>query len=142
MKNLSFVQFATVKANTAALFTTKLNEEVYKHKDEEPNVRFSVCDPLCAYVEYTETETKPETIEEVEALEGIRFVCEQCPHFHAILKADGTVDNRVKYGDCDYDGNEFGRAFKKSSACPRLYEILQGDNVVIRFKNPGREAEK
>lgn len=142
MKSLDFVQFATVKANSAALFTTRLNEEIYRLRDKSPEVRFSVCDPLTAYIEYSVNEKTPENIEEVEALEGIRFVCEQCPHFHAILKADGTVDGRVKYGDCDYDENEFGRTMKRSAACPRLYELLQGDNVVIRFKEPGREADK
>jgi len=142
MKSLVFSQFAIVKANTAALFTLKLNEEVYRLKDKEPNVKFSEADPLCAYIEYTENEQQPETIEEVEALEGIRFVCEQCPHFHPILKADETVDERCKHGDCDYIGNELGRTMKRSAACPRLYEILQGDNAVISFKEPGREADK
>lgn len=134
MKSLVFSQYATVKANTAALFTSKLNEEVYKLKDKEPNVKFSEADPLCAYIEYVESENRPETIEEVEALEGIRFVCEQCPHFSPILKADGTVDARVKYGDCDYDGNEFGRTIKSSPACPHLYELLQEGGVKICFK--------
>lgn len=142
MKSLVFSQFATVKANTAALFTSKLNEEIYKLKDKEPNVKFSEADPLCAYIEYTENESQAETIEEVEALEGIRFVCEQCPHFKPITKADGTIDNRVKYGDCDYSGNEFVRTIKTSPACERLYELLQGDDVVIRFREPGKEADK
>lgn len=134
MKSLVFSQYSTVKANSDALFTAKLNEEIYKLKDKSPNVKFSEADPLCAYIEYVESEQKAETIEEVEALEGIRFICEQCPHFKPITKADGTIDNRVKYGDCDYDGNEFGRAIKTSPACPRLYELLQEGGVKICFK--------
>lgn len=142
MKSLVYSQFATVKANTAALFTSKLNEEIYKLKDKAPEVKFSEADPLVAYIEYTESEEKPETIQEVAALEGFSFICEQCPHFKPILKADETVDERRKYGDCDYDGNEFGRTLKKSPACPHLFELLQGDNVKICFKEPEKEAKK
>lgn len=134
MKSLVFSQYAIVKANTAALFTAKLNEEICRLKDKEPNVTFSDADPLCAYIEYIESEQRPETIEEAEALEGIRFVCEQCPCFKPILKADGTIDGRVKYGDCDYEGNDFGRTGKCSPACPHLYELLQGGGVTICFK--------
>lgn len=134
MKSLVYSQFATVKANTAALFTSKLNEEIYKLKDKEPNVQFSEADPLCAYIEYTENENRPETVDEVAALEGIRFVCEQCPHFKPITKADGTIDNRVKYGDCDYSENEFGRAIKTSPACPHLFELIQEGGVKLCFK--------
>lgn len=134
MKSLVFSQYAIVKANTAALFTTKLNEEVYKLKDKEPNVTFSKADPLVAYIEYTESEEKPETVQEVAALEGIRFVCEQCPHFKPILKADETVDERCKYGDCDYDGNEFGRTLKTSNACPHLFDLIQEGGVKLCFK--------
>lgn len=134
MKSLVFSQYSTVKANSDALFTAKLNEEIYKLKDKSPNVKFSEADPLCAYIEYVESEHKAETIEEVEALEGIRFVCEQCPHFKPILKADGTVDGRVKYGDCSFEGNEFGRTLKNSPACPHLYELLQEGGVKVCFK--------
>lgn len=134
MKSLVFSQYAIVRANTAALFTQKLNEEIYKLKDKEPNVKFSEADPLVAYIEYTETEQKPETIDEVAALDGIKFVCEQCPHFRPILKADETIDERCKYGDCDFDGNEFGRTFKTSAACSRLYELIQEGGVKLCFK--------
>lgn len=134
MKSLVFSQYAIVRANTAALFTSKLNEEVYKLKDKEPNVKFSEADPLVAYIEYTETEQKPETIDEVAALDGIKFVCEQCPHFKPILKADETIDERCKYGDCDFEGNEFGRTLKTSAACSRLYELIQEGGVKLCFK--------
>ena len=134
MKSLVFSQYAIVRANTAALFTQKLNEEVYKLKDKEPNVKFSEADPLVAYIEYTETEKQPETIEEVAALDGIKFVCEQCPHFKPILKADETIDERRKYGDCDFEGNEFGRTLKTSAACSRLYELIQEGGVKLCFK--------
>lgn len=134
MKNLVFSQYAIVKANSAALFTTRLNETVYKLKDKEPTVKFSESDPLVAYIEYVENEQKPETIEEVEALEGIRFVCEQCPLFSPVLKSDGTEDKRARYGDCSDEGNELGRTLKSSPACLRLYELLQEGGVKICFK--------
>ena len=51
MKSLVYQQYSTVKANTDALFTTKLNEEIYRLKDYGPSVTFSVADPLCAYIE-------------------------------------------------------------------------------------------
>lgn len=134
MKSLVFSQYATVKANTAALFTTKLNEEIYKLKDKEPNVTFSKADPLVAYIEYTETEQRPETLDEFAALQGIKFVCEQCPCFEPILKADETIDERRKYGDCNFEGNEFGRTLKTAPACPHLFELIQEGSVKLCFK--------
>ena len=41
MKSLVFSQYAIVRANTAALFTQKLNEEIYKLKDKTGNDRRS-----------------------------------------------------------------------------------------------------
>jgi len=134
MKSLVFTQYAIVKADSAPLFTEKLNEAIFKLKDNEPTVSFSVSDPLTAYISYIVRETKPETIEEASELEGVRFICEQCPHFSPILKSDGTVDGRVKYGDCDFDGNEFGRSYKKQAACSRLYDLIQEGGVKLCWK--------
>lgn len=134
MKNSVVQQYAIVKENTAPLFTAKLNNELERLKDNDPTVTFSATDPLCAYVSYIVTERHPETIEEASSLEGVRFVCEQCPMFRPILKADGTVDGRCKFGDCTYEGNEFGRALKRQPACSYLYELIQGGGVKVCFK--------
>lgn len=134
MKRLVYTQYAIVKEDTAALFTEKLNAEVFKLRDLEPSVTFSDSDPLTAYISYVMREDVPETVVEACEAEGVRFVCEQCPHFVPICKKDGKVDSRVKYGDCSFEGNEFGRSFKDQAACSRLYELIQEGGVKLCFK--------
>lgn len=134
MKRLVFQQFAIVKEDTAPLLTEKLNAEIYRLKDYEPKVTFSDADPLAAYISYTVREEVPETIVEASEVNGVRFVCEQCPHFCPVLKSDGKADSRVKYGDCTFEGNEFGRSFKDQAACSRLYELIQEGGVKLCFK--------
>ena len=81
MRNSVYEQFAIVREDSASLFTARLNETIYKLRDKQPKVTFSESDPLCAYVHYIVNENVPETVAEASAVEGISFVCAQCPYF-------------------------------------------------------------
>ena len=129
MKHSAYPQYATVRETIGTLFDAKLNETIRELRDKNPVVTFSDADPLCAYVAYTITEDRPETIEEASAIEGVRFVCEQCPYFKPIEKEDGDPDRRHKWGNCPY--TDSGRAKKTAPACDRLYDLVKGGGVRI-----------
>lgn len=131
MKNCMYEQYATVKEDTATLFTARLNEQLRSLKHNHPSVTFSEADPLCAYIKYFVDEQAPETVAEASEMEGVRFTCAQCPEFKPMLKDDGTADKRCKYGDCAYV--EMGRTYKTSAACDRLYELIKEGQVKICF---------
>lgn len=131
MKSSVYEQFAIVQSDSAALFTAKLNETIYRLRNSNPVVKFSEADPLCAYIHYVVYENTPETVAEASEMEGVHFVCAQCPYFHPIMKEDGTPDKRVKWGDCEYA--ELGRTMRMASACDKLYETIKEGDVKICF---------
>ena len=131
MKRSSYEQFAIVHADSAPLFNQQLNEEIRRLKDNSPVVHFSESIPFYAQIKYIVNEETPETISEASEMEGVRFVCAQCPYFKAPLKDDGTEDKRCKYGDCEHA--ELGRTFKKTAACDRLYDLIKEGGVKICF---------
>ena len=94
MKRSSYEQFAIVHADSASLFNQQLNEEIRRLKDNKPVVHFSESIPFYAQIKYVIDEEAPETVAEASAVEGVRFVCAQCPYFKAPLKDDGTEDKR------------------------------------------------
>lgn len=131
MKRSSYEQFAIVHADSAPLFNQQLNEEIRRLKDNSPVVHFSESIPFYAQIKYIVNEEAPETISEASEMEGVRFVCAQCPYFKAPLKDDGTEDKRCKYGDCEH--TELGRTFKSTPACEKLYELIAEGGVRICF---------
>lgn len=131
MKRSSYEQFAIVSADSAPLFNQQLNEEIRRLKDNSPVVHFSESIPFYAQIKYIVNEETPETIAEASEMEGVRFVCAQCPYFKAPLKDDGTEDKRCKYGDCEHA--ELGRTFKKTAACEKLYELIAEGGIKICF---------
>ena len=133
MKNSYYEQYATVREDTAALFTAKLNEEIYRLRHYRPTVVISESDPLCAYVKYNISESMPETVAEASEIEGVKFRCEQCPYFTPMLKHDETIDKRCKYGDCPHA--EMGRTLKESPACELLYNLISDFNVKLIFND-------
>ncbi len=132
MKRSSYEQFAIVANDSASLFTEQLNEEICRLKDKNPSVQFSEStSPFYARIKYTVNAQTPESIAEASEMEGVRFVCLQCPYFKPVLKEDGTIDKRVKYGDCEYA--EFGRTYKTTPACDKLYELIKEGDVKLCF---------
>ena len=131
MKHSVYQQFATIQEDSASLFDAKLNEKIYALRDRNPKVTYSEQIPLYAHITYIVNEDEPETVAEASELSGVSFVCQQCPYFKPVLKDDGTPDKRVKWGDCEHA--EFGRTWKMSSACEKLYELIKEGDVKLCF---------
>lgn len=132
MKRSSYEQFAIVAADSASLFTERLNAEIHRLRDNNPVVEFSEStSPFYARIKYVVNSETPETIAEASAVEGVSFVCLQCPYFKPATKADGEVDKRVKWGDCEH--TELGRTIKTAPACERLYELIKEGDVKLCF---------
>lgn len=132
MKRSSFEQFAIVANDSASLFTEQLNAEIYRLKDNNPVVQFSESSsPFYARIKYIVNTEEPETIAEASAVEGVRFVCLQCPYFKPVLRDDGEVDRRAKWGDCEHA--DLGRVAKTAPACEKLYELIKEGDVKLCF---------
>lgn len=131
MRRSRYEQFAIVHADSASLFQKQLNEEIRRLRDNDPVVKFSESIPFYAQIKYCVDSTTPEKISEEYELQGVQFVCAQCPYFKAPLKDDGTEDKRCKYGDCEFA--ELGRTFKKTPACDKLYELITEGSVKLCF---------
>ena len=131
MKNAVYEQFATVSEDSASLFDARLNEKVLELKDHHPRVKFSESIPFYAHITYTVNENIPETISEASEMAGVCFVCGQCPNYKPMKTADGEVDRRCKYGDCDYA--DMGRTKASTPACDELYELIREGSVKLCF---------
>lgn len=131
MKHSAYPQYATVREDTAQLFDLRLNEKVRELSEFNPEVKFFESDPLYARITYIVTEQTPETIAEASAVEGVCFVCGQCPCFVCENKDDGTPDKRKKRGGCDWEGHEYGITSRDFPACEHLYELIKEGGVKI-----------
>ena len=131
MKRSSYEQFAIVASDTALSFSQKLNEEIYRLKNNDPVVYFSESNPFYARIKYVVNTETPETIAEASAVEGVSFVCMQCPYFIPVTTADGEIDKRYKWGDCEHA--ELGRTYKTTPACDKLYELIKEGDVRLCF---------
>lgn len=133
MRRFSYEQFAIVAGDTAQSFSQKLNEEIFRLKDHDPVVDFSESIPFYARIKYVVNEQAPETVAEASEMEGVRFVCLQCPYFKPATTKDGEIDKRCKWGECEHA--EFGRTYKTTPACDKLYELIKEGDVRICFTN-------
>lgn len=131
MRSSSYDQFAIVAADSATSFTQQLNEEIYRLRNNNPVVKFSESIPFYAQIRYRVNTDVPETVAEASEMEGVRFVCAQCPYFQPPLRDDGEPDKRCKYGDCEH--TELGRTLKMNPACDRLYELIKEGDVKLCF---------
>ena len=62
---------------------------------------------------------------------GIKLTCQACPMFQPVLKMDGTIDKRAKWGGCEYSPLGYGQTTKQSKACNRLYEMINSGEVKL-----------
>lgn len=131
MKRSSYDQFAIVAEDSASLFTQKLNEEMYRLKENHPVVSFSESIPFYAHIKYVVNAETPETVAEASEVSGVSFVCCQCPYFKSVLTEDGEIDKRYKWGDCEHA--EMGRTYKTTPACDKLYELIKEGDVKLCF---------
>ena len=133
MRNSVYEQFATVHEDSASLFDARLNEKVRELRAFNPKVTFSDHIPFYAHISYCVNEKTPETVAEASEVNGVSFVCAQCPYFKPVLTQDGEVDKRCKWGDCEHA--EFGRTYKTTAACDRLYELIKEGDVKLCFRD-------
>ena len=131
MKNSVYEQFATVHEDSASLFDEKLNEKVRELHAFNPKVTFSEQIPFYAHISYTMKDFIPENVAEASELNGVTFVCAQCPYFSPELKENGEPDKRCKWGNCEHA--EFGRTYKTTAACNKLYELIREGDVKLCF---------
>lgn len=126
MRIESYQQFAIVQADSAELLTDRLNAKLYELRDKRPTVTF---EGMIARISYTEdTRVKEDLCDEYEE-RGVRLKCGQCPLFRPQLNRDGSIDRRAKWGGCDYSPLGYGQTSKESSACNRLFEMLNSGEV-------------
>lgn len=126
MRSESYKQYAIVAADSAQILTEELNAKLKELKYKHPEVTF---EGLIARISYTENFDIPETLGDEYELQGAKFCCEMCPYYEPILKADGTRDERVKYGDCQY--SEYGRTFRDSRPCEMLWQSIKSGEVKL-----------
>lgn len=129
MKAQSIQQFAIVQSDSAAAFEEELNARLMDLSEKNPKVSF---DGLTAYVSYIKTVRIPETLADAYELNGACFHCEDCPEFQAMLKADGTEDTRLKYGECQYA--EMRRTRKDAPACDMLYKLIRDGRIGLCYR--------
>ena len=128
MRSESYQQFAIVSGDTAQSLTEQLNAKLYELRDKFPKVTF---EGLIARISYSENFTKCEDLSDEYSEIGINLTCQRCPLFQPVLKADGTIDKRSKWGGCDYSPLGYGQTCKTSRACNRLFEMINSGEVTL-----------
>ena len=126
MISRSYQQFAIVAADSAQRLTEELNAELLRLKDKNPTVTF---EGMIARIQYTESESVPESLAEEYEAQGVRLQCQDCPFFTPTLKADGSEDLRAKWGGCPFA--EYKRTTRGALACDELFQRLNDGRVKL-----------
>ena len=128
MRTSSYKQFDIVREDSPEMFTEKLNEKMYERRNNWPEVTFSEEGKwLIARISYIRHDQVPEDLGDVYEMMDVRFKCEDCPMFEPIHNKNGSLNMRVKYGDCPH--SKFGRTYKDSRACDLLYMMLREGRI-------------
>ena len=136
MISRSYQQFAIVAADSAQQLTDQLNAELVRLRDKNPTVTF---EGLIARIQYTESESVPESLAEEYEMQGVHLTCEGCPFFVPMLKADGSEDRRTKFGGCPW--TETKRTARTSRACDLLFRKVSSGEVQLCLKDSESEKE-
>lgn len=126
MRRQSFQQFVIVSSDSAQLLTERLNEKLYELRDKRPEVTF---EGMIARISYQESTEEPESLGDEYATKGVKLSCGACPWFEPVRKTDGSIDQRVKWGDCPRA--HYGRTTCESAACEKLFEALNNGEVKL-----------
>ena len=126
MISRSYQQYAIVAADSAQTLTEQLNAKLIELRGKNPTVTF---EGMIARIQYTESETVPESLAEEYEAKGVRLQCQDCPYFTPSLKLDGTEDKRSKWGGCPF--TEYKRTPRDAAACNTLFEKLNVGEVRI-----------
>jgi len=125
----SYQQFSIVQGDTAEELTEKLNAKLFDLRTKQPVEKPVTFEGLIARISYTEKTTAPENLAEEYALQGVKLTCQDCPHFTARLKADGSEDLRAKVGSCQFAS--YGRTYRDARACEYLFNGLRNGEVKL-----------
>lgn len=135
MRNESYKQFATIRANTTEKFDAELNQKMRDLKWKSPEVSFREEGAyMIAHISYTESTNIPEDLGDIYEMQNVRFTCQDCPMFQPIKNKNGSPNMRVKYGDCPYA--EFGRTYKESRCCDTLYKLFRTGEIQLCLVEP------
>ena len=126
MREQSYQQFAIVHADSASILTERLNEKLKELKDKEPTVTF---DGNTARICYVERFDIPEDLGDSWSLKGVHLKCSDCPFFEPIEKADGTSDERRKWGRCPCA--KMGKAFSDEPMCNSAFKMINEGSIKL-----------
>lgn len=126
MKTNKYPQYSIVSESDTASFQEKLNAELMRLMDKNPEVEITEGKSFLARIKYQET--RDLFVEDV-TQKGITFTCGDCPVFIPRAKTDGTPDLRSKYGDCPHA--EMHRTWKTASACENLYMMIRNGDIQL-----------
>lgn len=130
MRMSTYRQFEIIRAESPEAFTDKLNARLYELRQNFPEVTFSEAGKyLIARISYVQRDKVPEDLGDVYEMQNVRFTCQDCPLFKPINNKNGTLNMRVKYGNCEY--SEYGRTYKDSRCCDMLYTLLRNGTVQL-----------
>lgn len=130
MRTESFQQFAIVAADSAQSLTEQLNAKLYELRNKSPRVTF---EGLIARIQYTEERVETASLADEYEAQGISLTCQDCPYFEPIRKADGSVDRRIRWGECQY--SESGRVGRDAAVCDQLFKQLNSGIVRLTLSD-------
>ena len=130
MRTESFQQFAIVAADSAQSLTEQLNAKLYELRNKSPRVTF---EGLIARIQYTEERVETVSLADKYAEMGVDLTCQDCPYFEPALKADGSVDRRIRWGGCPF--SESGRIGRDAAVCDQLFKQLNSGIVRLTLSD-------
>ena len=129
MRTKSVQQFAIVAGDTAQTFTEALNSKLMELEGKDVSIDFYE-NFLGARIYWTvKLGEQPDCLEEEYEAQGAGFKCKQCPMYQEKLTADGSVDQRARFGKCIL--NNYSRRDGEMRACSKLYEMIQNGEVQL-----------
>lgn len=85
-----------------------------EHATDDPEVEFR--EGFCAFITWQECQKQPETVRDDFNLEGVKYLCEQCPYL------ERGLDGRRKLWPCRYSLT--GHARLDEECCEVFYKKL------------------
>lgn len=121
MRSYDIKQVRVVHKETAEAFESALNAVLEEITDPKAEIEYNHAKGFCAYVTYSETRKKVEGAKDLFNMEGVRYLCAECPYF------EKEYDGRVKWGYCDMSVS--GRTRKDSECCELFYRLLASGEI-------------
>lgn len=112
-----------VRETDAQFFEQAFNETIERLAQFEPEpgtIQYDDGAWWCA-ITYTEKERVIESVSDIYAMEGIRYLCKNCPLHEPV------TDGRVKYASCKYAS--LGRSHLEHGACEYFYKQLLQNKI-------------